>query len=113
MAFNRAPSNWLTGYSLTTNSVTVNTQNAGATATFPELTNVEANASSGDIRKIVYAVIEQLYQKFQATPAADRPNRMSISRSSSVGSDNTVNHTYVLTLGMAATGGLDVADESA
>jgi len=112
MAFNKAPSNWLTGYSLNTNTVNVQTSNAGATATFPELTSAEANATTGDIRKIVYAVIEQLYQKFQATTAADRPNRMSISRSSTVGADNTVNHTYVLSLTLSAAGGLDVADEA-
>lgn len=112
MAFNKAPSNWLTGYSLNTNAVTVNTSNAGATATFPELTSSEANASTGDIRKIVYAVIEQLYQKFQATPAADRPNRMNVSRSSTVGTDNAVTHTYIVTLTMAANGGLEVADEA-
>lgn len=111
MAFNKSPTNWLTGYSLNTNAVAVNTSNAGASATFPELTNIEANATTGDIRKIVYAVIEQLHQKFQATPVADRPNRMSITRSSSVSANNTVSHTYVVSLTLAATG-LDVADES-
>lgn len=110
MAFNKAPTNWLTGYSLNTNAVTVNTSNAGATATFPELTNIEANATTGDIRKIVYAVIEQLYQKFQATPTADRPNRMSVTRSSTVGENNNISHTYIVSLTLAATE-LDVANE--
>ena len=111
MAFNKAPTNWLTGYSLNTNAVTVNTSNAGATATFPELTNIEANATDGDIRKIVYAVIEQLYQKFQATPTADRPNRMSVTRSSAVGANNSISHTYIVSLTLAASG-LEVAEEA-
>lgn len=54
-----------------------------ALGTLQELTDTEANASTGDWRKIVYAIMEMLYQKYLNTPSADRPSRVTISRSSS------------------------------
>lgn len=54
-----------------------------ALGSLQELTDAEANASTGDYRKIVYALMEFLYQKFNNTPSADRPSRLTISRSSS------------------------------
>ncbi len=53
-------------------------------ATFPELTAAEADAATGDIRKIVYAVCEKIWGWWNALATADRPTKMVLTKSSSV-----------------------------
>ena len=114
MAYNKAPSNWFAGYTATlaTNSISFNTGEhpTVASRTFPELTNAEANASGGDYRFVLYAIMEALFVKFQATPAADRPKNVSIFRGAAVSNNNTVDFTYSVTIKCSASG-LEVAPE--
>lgn len=49
-----------------------------------ELTDAEIDASTGDWRKIMFGIVEMLYQRWNNTPSADRPTKVSVSRSSSV-----------------------------
>ena len=117
MAFNATPSGWLgSGYTLSGSGTTaaINFGISGNTnETLPQLTTAEANASTGDIRKIYYGIVEQLYQAYIGKATADRPNRMVLTRSSSVDSTTgLITSTYSIQFVLAATG-LDVTSESA
>lgn len=62
----------------------------------PELTSVEANPSTGDMRKIVFALEAALYAAVQGIAAADRPAKWTNNRQSSVNdSDDVIARTYV------------------
>jgi len=117
MAFNATPSGWLgSGYTLSGSGTTaaINFGISGNTnETLPQITTAEANASTGDIRKIYYGIVEQLYQAYIGKATADRPNRMVLTRSSSVDSTTgLITSTYSIQFVLAATG-LDVTSESA
>jgi len=117
MAFNATPSGWLgSGYTLSGSGTTaaINFGISGNTnETLPQITTAEANASTGDIRKIYYGIVEQLYQAYIGKATADRPNRMVLTRSSSVdATTGLITSTYSIQFVLAATG-LDVTSESA
>jgi len=80
MPFDPKPSTWLANWSEDGTNITV------PIATFLEMTAAEADATTGDIRKVLFAVCEALHAKWLATPAADRPVRMTISKNSTVNS---------------------------
>ena len=116
MAFTKAPSGWLgEGYTLSGSGTTaaINFGISGNTAaTLPEITTDEANASTGDIRKIYYGIAEQMYQSFLAKATADRPNRMNITKLSNVDSTTgLITTNYTIQFVLAATG-VDVTSES-
>lgn len=114
MAFTQTPTTWLgAGYSASSvnNTITLTTGTASTNVTFPELTNTEANASSGDIRKIMLAVVEKFYDKFNTTVLADRPAKMSISRVIIAGQDNTNTATYQFSFTLSPSV-LEVANEA-
>jgi hypothetical protein len=74
------------GYSVGTNTIIMNTADAGSNKTLAQLTDVEAHATTGDFRKIVFAIMEMLAVKWEATAVADRPTKLSITKSSSLNS---------------------------
>lgn len=74
MAFDKKPTTWLPNWSEDGTNITV------PIATFPELTAGEADATGGDIRKVLFALMEKLHQVWAATPSADRPTRMVITK---------------------------------
>jgi hypothetical protein len=81
MAFNKAPSAWLgAGYSADSanDEITFTTADAGSDIGLPQLTNAEAHATTGDVRAIAHALVERLFQVWNATQGADRPVRMSL-----------------------------------
>jgi len=70
-------------------------------ASVPELTAAEADASSGDSRKIAYALMEQLHAWYSAIDAADRPAKMNVRRSMSVESPSVSRVVYTVTFDLA------------
>jgi|LauGreDrversion2_6_1035139.scaffolds.fasta_scaffold31484_2 hypothetical protein len=113
MAYTKTPTTWLgAGYSANSgsNTVTFTTGTASTNVTVAELTNTEANASTGDIRKIMLAFVEQFYRAYNATATADRPLKMTITRNIVAGQDNvnTANYQFSFTLSPTV---LEVADE--
>ena len=117
MAFSATPSGWLgAGYTLSGSgtSAAINFGiNGNTNATLPEITAAEANATTGDIRKIYYGIAEQLFQSYLAKAAADRPSRMVISKSSNVdATTGLITTNYAFQFVLAATG-LDVTTETA
>ena len=118
MAFTKAPSGWLgAGYTLSGSGTTaaINLGISGNTAVgeaLPQITSSEANASTGDIRMVYYGIVEQLYQSFLSKATADRPNRMTLSKSSSVDSTTgLITTNYTIQFVLQATG-LDVTAEA-
>ena len=109
MAFDKTPTVWMPNWSEDATNIIV------PIATFPEMTAAEADAATGDIRKILYALLEKLYAVWAALAVADRPSRMTMSRSTSV-NDTTgeITRQYVITLVTApVAGGIEVEDEPA
>lgn len=48
-----------------------------------ELTDAEIDASTGDFRKIVFGLVEMMYQRHLNTPTADRSTKCTVTRTSS------------------------------
>ncbi len=106
MAFSDTPKDWLgDGYSSDGTDMTI------PIAGIPGLTGGEANAATGDIRKIIFALCEALNARYAALPLADRPVKMSIVKTSGalVGANVNVGFTFNFNL---AVSGMDVADEA-
>ena len=57
---NPIPSVYFPGISLSAVNEVVFTTTSASPATFPELTNAEANPDTGDIREMAYAILVQL-----------------------------------------------------
>jgi hypothetical protein len=76
--FDKKPTTWLENWSEDGTDITI------PLATFPEMTAAEADATDGDIRKVLYAICEKLWSKWLATAQADRPTKMTVSRNSVV-----------------------------
>lgn len=93
MAFNPQPNTWIASWSEDGTNITV------PIASFPELTAAEADGTTGDIRKIVWAITEKLYQAYNATATADRPTKWTMSKSSSINTTTgVVTNTFVTTI---------------
>jgi hypothetical protein len=83
MSFNKAPSNWIPSWSADSTNITV------PIASFPEMTADEANGTTGDIRKVLFALCKKLSSKWIATAVGDRPAKMIISQASSAPDQTT------------------------
>lgn len=106
MAFSPVPTDWIAGWSEDGTDITV------PIASFPELTAAEADAATGDIRKIAFAIAEKLYQAMNAKAVADRPSKWTAAKAVSVSTatgQSTVQ--YVMTF-KVDTLAQEVADES-
>lgn len=93
MAFNPAPSNWFDSWSEDGTNITV------PIATFPRLTAAEADGTTGDIRKVLFAILDKLYSEWTERLAADRPTRMTVARTKSYNdASGTVTEVHTITL---------------
>ena len=82
-------------------------------SSLPELTAVEANPSSGDIRKIMFAFETAIYNAYNAIAVDNRPTRWTNSRSQSFSSDGltiTRNFNHQIVTGVS---GEEVVNEPA
>jgi hypothetical protein len=78
MAFDKTPTTWIANWSEDGTNLSV------PIASFPELTAAEADGATGDIRKILFALLEKMWAAWNAKAAGDRPGRMVLSKSSNV-----------------------------
>ena len=78
MAFDKTPSNWIASWAVDGTDIVV------PIASFPELTADEANGTTGDIRDIVFAIVEKLWSEYNATATADRPVKWTMTKMASV-----------------------------
>jgi len=85
MAFNKQPNTWLTSWSENGSSINV------PIATFPELTAAEADGTTGDIRKIVWAIMQKLWAEWNDDrEAVDRPTQWTCKKSVTVNANTGV-----------------------
>ena len=95
MAMNLAPGHWLDGFELLAASGTATAQSiAIPLAALPGLSAAEANATTGDIRKVARALVAALYAAYVAEDADDRPSQMTVGRSTSVDEQTDITTRY-------------------
>lgn len=76
-----------------------------------ELTDTEAHATTGDIRKIMWAIADALYRRGLTIASADRPRNMTLSKSAFVNAETgAITALYSFQFILAPTG-LEVAAE--
>lgn len=76
-----------------------------------EVTDAEANASTGDSRKVVFGLLEVMARRLNAIPSESRPTKLSATRSTyEDGSTGEFVKTYQFTVRTAAAG-FEVSDE--
>lgn len=78
MAFDKTPEAWIDNWSENGTQISV------PIASFAELTAAEADSTNGDIRKIVWALMEHMYTEYNNTPTADRPTRWTCTKTATV-----------------------------
>ena len=106
MAFSAIPTAFLgAGYVADATTLTVLLANVS------QITSVEADEATGDSRKIIYGLLDKWNTVYAALEAADRPARMTMSKSTgSVGASNQFNVTFTINFTVAAAT-VDVAAE--
>jgi hypothetical protein len=75
---NQLPTAWFANWTSDGTDVTL------PIASVPELTAAEADVTTGDIRKIMYAILERCWVKWNSLAIADRSTKMVLTKSSSV-----------------------------
>lgn len=107
MAFDPKPSTWLASWSEDATNITL------PIASLAELTAAEADGTTGDIRKVAFAILEALHAKWASLDAADRPTKMTITKTASVNvTTGLVTNTYTVRFSCAIAE-QDVEDEPA
>ena len=77
----------------------------------PNLDAVDCDPTTGDIRKVMFDLLEQVYITWTALPTADRSTRMTVSRSQSINQATTyITRSYTYTFVLAPVG-IEVVDE--
>lgn len=105
MAFNSAPNTWVASWSEDGTDITV------PIATFSELTAAEADGTTGDIRKVLFAICEHLWSQWNTKGSANQPTQMTIARSSTVNeSTDQITKRYTFTFVTESTGTEVVAE---
>jgi hypothetical protein len=105
MAFNKALSNWFPGFSSDGTNISI------PIASFPQLAAAEVDASTGDMRKFLWAFLDFFRGKWIGTAQADRPSKVAFSSGSTI--DQTTLETvwtYTITV-RTTTSALEVTDE--
>jgi len=108
MAIDLAPSEWIASWSEDATNVSF------PIASVPELTAAEADGTTGNISKVMFALMEKIYQEYIALPTADRPTKMVVTRSTSTNDlTGVITRTYAVAFYTAVSvGGLEVQAES-
>lgn len=93
MAFNSTPSKLFgSNYDYSSPDITINTLTDN-----PSIDDDEANATTGDYRKILFGLLQDMYARFNALSAADKPTKMQILRATSI-NDVTQQGTVTFTI---------------
>jgi hypothetical protein len=105
MAFNPAPTQIIASWSEDATNVTF------PIASVSELTAAEADASTGDSRKVVYALLEKLHAWYTALAVGDRPGKLTVNRGSTVNEiTGEITRNYYIQI-VTTPSGIEVSDE--
>jgi hypothetical protein len=105
MAFDPKPTTFFAGWSEDGTNVTL------PLAAVPELTAAEADATGGDIRKVLYAILEQAALAYAALATDARPAKMVITRGTNLLTSGNLARSYTFAFELAPAS-VDVADEA-
>ncbi len=98
MAFDPKPSTWLgAGYGVTSHVAGFNTNDASSNKLLTQITDADADPTTGDIRKLTMALLETLYKAW-LTQAGSQPAKMTINRTqgNTRALDGSVQYTYTI-----------------
>lgn len=79
-------------------------------SSIPEVSAVEANPATGDIRKIVFGILDAWQAAYDAMATADRPGKWIAALSSSISGDDIITRNFVNQFSTEVSGE-EVADE--
>jgi hypothetical protein len=103
MAQDNTPAAWIPGWA------TLGTTISFPAPSIPELDLAEADADTGDIRKVIFALLEKIYDHYAGLPSADQPSNLTFGTSGYFNNQNgALERTYSLKFTLAATS-FDVA----
>lgn len=112
MAFDPKPSTWLgAGYSLANNAISLTTADKDGDIALPEVTDAEADPTTGDIRKVLFGLMEAIFQAWNGVAAADRPTMMTIQKGSYANVETGRIETTFTARFTTVAAGYEVADE--
>lgn len=101
MPFNPSPTGYFNGILNLASGDTVAT--SGVFLPYASLESYNPS-TSGDIRQLVYSFVEAVYDEYASLATADRPSQMTVSRTSSVPSDNIIRNTYTVITNLSYSG---------
>ena len=98
MAYSAVPSTVFgAGYAASANTIVLNTNDNAGTKLLTELTDAEAHATTGDWRKIIFAIMEMIYTKWNAVASGDRPTKLTVAKSTTTNvATGVVTNTYTI-----------------
>lgn len=98
MPFNPSPTGYFPGIQQLASGNMVST--SGVFLPYVDLEQYNAT-TSGDVRQLVYGVIETAFDTITALPTADKPSKFTITRTTTVPSDNVIRNTYTIVVNLA------------
>jgi hypothetical protein len=111
MPYSKVPSAWLgAGYTLSSNKVQFNTSTAGSNPLVLELTDAQANATTGDIAQIFYGLSSMMHKAYAAKADADRPANMTLNKSTQSVSETQILHSFTLSFTVSSNVVYDVEE---
>jgi hypothetical protein len=75
--FNKTPDAWISGITVEDSNLVIPLNS------IPELQANEVTGFNADIRKVMFALVDALFDSWNNTPPANRPKRISIGRTTS------------------------------
>lgn len=113
MAIDVKPSTYFgAGYSLSGNTIVLNTNDAASDKLLSKLSNAKANATTGDARQVALAIVEALYAAYVAQrDNNNKPKQMSVQTSASRDSSGNFNFAYTFNFTFTESGTWTVVAE--
>ena len=104
MAFDDAPSAWIASWAVSGTNIVV------PIASFEALTSAEAHGTDGDIRDVLFSLLETINTEWEGLAEADRPDKMEVFKSTNGTSDNKLLRTFTIRFTTDVTGEEVVAE---
>jgi len=104
MAFTATPTGYFASWAEDGTTITV------PIASIPGLTATTADGTTGNIREILYRILDQAFAKWSTLSDANRATKMVIRKDSETLTSGNIKHTFTLAFETAASGQAVVAE---
>ena len=106
MAINNVPSSWIPSWSEDGTTVSF------PIASIPFLDATEADGTTGNISKVLFAILDEMFEVYNGLPTAEKPTKMTVFRSTSTNdATGTVTKSYQFVFNVVV-GSVEVQAES-